>query len=202
MSKSNKIIAVVIDDVLALSVEQVIEYSNRNWKTSLTIAEFHENLTEMWGLSMADAEARWQQYLASGAMSRIKPHPGALGVLQKLKERFILVPLTSRRDHLKAMTQDWVTQYMQDVLEPVRTVGIAWGIDPHAWKVTKASAVVEIGADYLIDDQTKHCLAVAETGKTAILFGDYPWNRMDNLPMGVVRCADWPAVEEYFARVV
>ena len=65
----------------------------------------------------------------------------------------------------------------------------------------KAEICREIGADYLIDDQTKHCFAAAEAGIPAILYRDYPWNRNGQLPTGVTRCRTWQDVEQYFEGV-
>lgn len=195
------IIAVDIDDVLTLTVQHILDYSNKHWGTNLTIAEYHESFPKMWGVPKDVAEVRWHQFLEQGELGKVKPLPGAMKALQRLSKRFTLIPLTSRRDHLREMTQGWMDRHMGDGLEPVRTMGIPWGKDPHAWKVTKASTVVELGADYLIDDQLKHCLATAEAGKKAVLFGDYPWNRIDKLPEGVVRCADWREVEACFAGI-
>ena len=65
-------------------------------------------------------------------------------------------------------------------------------------KATKADIVKQIGADYLIDDQPKHCFAAAEAGITSLLFGDYRWNRNVKLPEGVVKVRTWHEVLEYF----
>ncbi|HLA48993.1 MAG TPA: hypothetical protein VJY84_00415, partial [Candidatus Saccharimonadales bacterium] len=62
----------------------------------------------------------------------------------------------------------------------------------------KAEVCREIGADYLVDDQPKHCLAAADAGITALLFGDYKWTRVNNLPKNVIKVRNWPAVLEYF----
>ncbi len=67
-----------------------------------------------------------------------------------------------------------------------------------AHKRTKTEILQSIGADFLIDDQLKHCISAADAGIGAVLFGAYPWNRVDTLPRGVTRCSDWSAVLEYF----
>ena len=61
--------------------------------------------------------------------------------------------------------------------------------------------IEKIGADVLIDDQLKHCLAVVETGRRALLFGDYNWNRQTVLPAGVERVVDWVEVEKAIERI-
>ncbi|MGH7240930.1 MAG: hypothetical protein ACREGB_01390, partial [Candidatus Saccharimonadales bacterium] len=64
---------------------------------------------------------------------------------------------------------------------------------------TKDQLLTELGADYLIDDQPKHCFAAAAAGITSVLYGDYAWSRgVGTLPEGVVRAANWSEVQEYF----
>jgi uncharacterized HAD superfamily protein len=64
--------------------------------------------------------------------------------------------------------------------------------------MTKTKILAEIGANYLIDDQPKHCIAAAEAGITALLFGDYKWNKDIELKTNMVRVKNWQEVTEYF----
>ena len=49
--------------------------------------------------------------------------------------------------------------------------------------------------------EMKHCLAVAETGRRALLFGDYNWNKQTVLSAGVERVVDWAEVEKAIGRI-
>ena len=53
----------------------------------------------------------------------------------------------------------------------------------------------------MIDDQPKHCLSAAECGVEALLFGNYRWNQLADLPDRVTRVQDWEEVERYFGGV-
>ena len=64
--------------------------------------------------------------------------------------------------------------------------------------VKKVDMCKRLGAIALIDDSLSHVTECAEEGIEGVLFGDYPWNQADELPSGVTRCVDWPAVLEYF----
>lgn len=66
---------------------------------------------------------------------------------------------------------------------------IAWDID---------DVLVEIKADFVVDDQLKHCTAAVEQGIPTILFGNYRWNQAEELPKGVTRCKNWQEVAGYF----
>jgi len=65
-------------------------------------------------------------------------------------------------------------------------------------KGTKNDVIKQIGADYLIDDQPKHCIAAAKAGIKTVLFGDYKWNRDLKLRKNMVRARNWQEVLEYF----
>lgn len=41
-------------------------------------------------------------------------------------------------------------------------------------------------------------VAVAESNIQALLFGDYLWNKADNLPKNVSRVKNWQDVKEFF----
>jgi hypothetical protein len=65
-------------------------------------------------------------------------------------------------------------------------------------KFTKLDLLQQAGAQYLIDDHPKHCIAAAQAGITSILFGDYRWNQDTVLIPGMVRAKNWQEVLDYF----
>ena len=199
-----KIIAVDIDDVIAAQVEGLLGYSNKQWGHNLAEEDYDEDFAAMWGVSVEEALQRVQMYLASGAHGRFRHYPDSIPVLKKLAQRFELVLVTSRRKkELQAETEDWLQRFFPDLFSQLVFAGIWDGPSSEDARsrnlYTKADRLREIGADYLIDDQPKHCLGAAEIGVSALLFGSYPWNRnQKSLPKGVTRVVDWGAVERYF----
>jgi len=65
---------------------------------------------------------------------------------------------------------------------------------------TKGELCQELGADYIIDDQLKHCVGAAKLGLKALLFGNYLWNQNGSLPENVQRVDDWSGVLRYFSE--
>jgi uncharacterized HAD superfamily protein len=122
-------------------------------------------------------------------------------VLQRLAKKFDLVVVTSRREMLKPETDAWMERHFPGIFKELHYAGMwddATDI-PKALAHTKAELCREIGADYLIDDQPKHCIGAAEAGLRCILFGDYRWNKGDQkLPQGITRARHWDDVAEYF----
>ena len=201
-----KVIAIDVDDVLAASAEAWVKYSNQRWGTNLTVDDYHEDWAKMWSVDRLTESQRAQEIYAARVTRDFPHYPDARVVLEKLSRNYKLVIVTSRVQIalMKQDTLDWLEKYFKGLFEEVHYSGIYDAIAERPLKAegmhkaTKAQLCREIGADYLIDDQPKHCLAVAEAGIETILFGDYPWNRLKRLPEGVTRCESWLAVSEYF----
>lgn len=196
-----QVIAVDVDDVLAASAEGWIAYSNQKWGTNLTVDDYDEDWSKMWGVDRAEEKRRARAVYDAVIIRDFKHYDAALPVLTKLAQRYELMIATSRIQAMHGETLEWLEKHYAGLFSGVHQSGFFDELTPDSHKATKAELVKSIGADYLIDDQLKHCLGVAEAGLEAILFGDYPWNQYGGgeLPPRVTRCADWAAVEEYFS---
>jgi uncharacterized HAD superfamily protein len=192
------IIAFDIDDVLAANAEGFTAFSNEQWGTTLTAEDFSEDWITMWNVSPEEMLRRSKVFHLSDTVARYKPYTEAIAILERLRATNDLRLVTSRQNALKDHTTLWVTTHFPDLFSDVHYSGIFDDGSLTAHKRTKADVLEEIGAEYLIDDQLKHCIAAAERGIKAVLFGDYPWNQADTLPPGVRRCTSWKEVREYF----
>lgn len=200
--KKKSIIAIDVDDVLAKTSHGFIKFSNKTWGHNLTIDDYDEDWAKAWGTSVEVARVRADELHASSMITKLSYFPEALPVLTKLKERYRLVVATSRRASISTVSEGWLQRHYPDIFDGVFFSGIYDGkLGRHEDHIarTKNDLLVEIDADYLIDDQLKHCFAAGEHGIEAVLFGNYSWNKCDQLPLHVRRCADWKAVEAYFA---
>ncbi len=195
------LIAVDIDDVLAALAEKVVEYSNQKWGTQLTVDDYDDHWSRMWKISEAELphrrDAVFSQY-------KYVNHLGdAVPVLNKLKQNYDLVIVTSRLRRVHDVTLEWLNRYYAGVFRELHYSDAWENENLHSDKKdknTKTHVLEQIGADYLIDDYPKHCIAAAEAGITAILFGDYKWNRHVKLKKSMVRCKNWQEVLDYFER--
>jgi len=194
-------IAVDIDDVLAANAEAFIDFTNKRWGTNLTVDDYTEHWIEIWQVDHEEEIRRINEVHSAMIFKDYRHFPEAKPVLKALSKNYNLVVLTSRQKVISKDTLDWVERYYKGIFSDVHFAGIWDGMnkDSHVRiKHTKGRVVREIGADYLIDDQVKHCLAAAEAGIEALLFGNYTWNQLKSLPKGVTRVNDWQAVLEYF----
>ncbi|MGF7228536.1 MAG: 5' nucleotidase, NT5C type [Candidatus Saccharibacteria bacterium] len=196
--QKKQIIAFDIDDVLAKTAEGFTTYSNAQWGTTLLPSDFSEDWINMWQVAPEEMLRRSKIFHGSDVVLHYEPNFGAVAVLDKLRTTYDLRLATSRQHGHKEYTSTWIDAHFPEMFNDIHYSGIFDDDSLSAHKRTKADLLEEIGATYLIDDQLKHCIAAAERGIKAVLFGDYTWNQADVLPPGVHRCATWKEVAEYF----
>lgn len=196
------IIAIDIDDVLADNAAGFIRYTNDKWGTSLEPDDYEEHWGKVWQTEhdLSETIRRRDELIEAGIYRTYAHDDSALPVLKRLSERFDLHVVTSRLAVMKDGTLEWLDKHYGGIFPPdnVHLAGIWEKVDASTHTVTKADTVRLIEAEYLIDDQLKHCEGAAENGVKALLFGNYKWNETDYLNANIVRVKDWNAVERYF----
>jgi len=197
-----KTIAIDIDNVLAASAEGLVAISNQLFGSHMTINDFGEDWSKMWGVDHKEAERRGEVLRENKYQKDYLPVDGAARAINELGKRYKLVLVTSRPKKVEELTRNWLKQYFS---YPFDTIVFAnfWD-DPKNSKdghlQHKGDLFTQVGADIVIDDQLKHCEAAAKAGVQAILFGDYAWNQTNELPDGIIRYKDWPEVLEELVR--
>ncbi|MEI6054147.1 MAG: hypothetical protein WCQ49_02130 [Candidatus Saccharibacteria bacterium] len=189
-----KSIAVDIDEVLALHAESFITFSNERYGTNLVTDDYKDCWPDLWGIEDKEAEIRGLEFLTSERIYLIKVLDGAKSALNKLKTRYDLYIVTARRELISKTTIDWINVNFPDTFKDIHFVPI-WATKI---KTTKAAVCKQIGADYLIDDSPHHCNIASENDIKAILFGDYSWNRNEEISKEVTKCKNWDEVLKYF----
>jgi uncharacterized HAD superfamily protein len=192
------VIAVDIDDVIAAHAPAFIEYSNQKFGTHLTIEDNQDHWGKVWKVEHDEVEKRATEYHESGYIATYGIIDGAFEALKLLKKRFNLVILTTRRNSINHLTHEWINKYYPDIFDDIVFAGFFDVPTKNSVNMTKAELAKQIGVEYLIDDQFKHCKAASDVGIKAILFGDYPWNREEKLPPNITQVKDWAGVLEFF----
>lgn len=192
------IIAVDIDDTIAANAVGFVEYSNKKYGTHLTIDDYQDHWGEAWKTEHEETERRALEYHASGHIATYKTIDEAYEVLKKLKERFTLVVLTTRRNSINELTREWIGKYYPNIFDKFVFSGFFDNPTSESIKMTKGELTKQIGAEYLIDDQLKHVEAAAALGIEGLLFGEYSWNKSKKLPSNVTRVKNWEEVGKYF----
>jgi 5'(3')-deoxyribonucleotidase len=194
------IIAIDIDEVLAEFAKDFVVYSNERWGTNLSLDNYHQDWAKMWELDFASTQARSAEYFGDGRARQYEHVVGTQEALLKLKEHYDLIVVTARPSQTKDDTLPWIQERFPGIFneDKIYFAGFWDKIDQHSIKLTKGKLAKELGAKYLIDDQLTHCLGADQEGVQALLFGEYSWNKSDDLPATVVRVKNWAEVLEYF----
>lgn len=184
-----------IDDVLTASATGFVKYSNETWGHNLVPDDYQEAWAEVWGVSLEEAMRRADQFHTSGVVGTYEHFPEAVSVLRHLSATYEHIAGTSRRTILRPETEALINGPFKGLFSAVlHYVGI-WDASKHIdvqLAVTKAELCQQIDADYLVDDQLKHCIGAASVNVSAVLFGNYCWNQTNEpLPSGITRAADW-----------
>lgn len=197
---SRQTIAIDIDDVLSDFASGFVKFCNERWGTHLTINDYDENWTKIWNVDEEEARRRADE-VQTGDLYRDLPHSDmAAQILAELSERFHLIVITSRRRPTREDTLAWMAKHYPMIDASMVNFAGFWdgAFTQESCKMTKADIATSLNVSYLIDDQLKHCISAAEAGIESIIFGDYPWNQIDEMPSSMTRCANWLEVSEYF----
>lgn len=195
-------IAVDCDDVIANVNDSMREFINESYGFNHTAndyrveGEYHRYWERIWGIPEGQSVDWFSRYISSGRMAHLMPVDGALETLEGLRARYSLVLVTARSSLEVGYTEQWLAQHAPKLFDEVAFMH-QWRRD-ESHQVTKGDICRELGADYLIDDNYNHCAGAATLGAQAILFGEYGWNKQDELPPNVSRAKDWAAVRGFF----
>jgi len=190
------IIAVDIDEVLTPHFDELIKWYNRKYGTKLTLAHNHPSDPKPWGTDkFEEAVKRVHGFYETPEFLDSPPYEEAITALRKLSNRFEIVVITARDSIIERVTRDWLDKHFKDL---VREAHFTARFSLEGKNRTKALVCLEIGAGYLIDDAPDNALEAAAQGVNVLLFGDYPWNDLKEMPEGITKVKDWQEVLEYF----
>lgn len=198
---NKRTIAVDIDDVLAANAEGFVQFSNQRWGTHLKVDDFTENWAEMWQVEHDEWINRRKAIIESKVHMTYRFFDEAKPILKQLGNKYKLVVVSSRSKQISADTTEWLKKEYGKLFSEYHYAKIWDDMDRpihEKIKLTKKEVLQQVGADFLIDDQAKHCIAAAEAGIESLLFGDYSWNKSVKLPPGVTRVKSWAEVLEHF----
>jgi uncharacterized HAD superfamily protein len=193
-SPDRPVIAVDIDDVLLPYGAGLLDYSNQKYKTkleynSVTSLDFSESLE----ITAEDFLEHLFDYVKNHQI-KLTPNQGSQKVLNYLKNNYRICIITFRSPPLYKTTHSWLDRHFPGVFDEV----IMLGGKIFGEHKSKAEICQEIGASWLIEDQLKVAVEAAQSGINVLLFGDYPWNKLDRPPKNMTRVKNWQEVLEYF----
>jgi len=190
-------IAIDCDDVLAETVDALLEYYNYNihWKpirrNDMVAHEF--NNIKKYHYSF---EERYQKdldfFLNHDALHRIKPVEWSKEILLKFKEMWhILYVVTGRPDELKQHTYDWIQIHYPDIFEDIYFLNLD---KPDG--IPKSEVCLKLDVEFLIDDDIRFARDAASKWVKVYLL-EKPWNREYNqsIDKWVVKIKNWNEIK-------
>lgn len=193
--KDRKTLAVDIDDVIYPLVPSLIEYLDTEHSVLLTEQDFVEyDIRKVWGGGPIEAAAIFEKYKEKTGI-QVAPIMGAQEALNSLSDNYDVIVMTARDISAFPKTHQWVTHHFPDIFKDVHLLGNKYD---SVVSRRKAEVCQELGVYCLIDDNLGNILETNEIGIKTILFGDYPWNQIEELPKGVTRVKNWQEVLNYF----
>ncbi len=191
-----------VDDVIVRHIEGFVEWNNQQeWalQKPITYELYTENWREWWGCDAEEEEQRKKIFFTPEIMGGFEYIESAEEAIPKLAAVRGLCAITARRESLKEVTEQTLESIAPGAFSEVICTTY-FDKDGRKHKLNKADICIQRDSEGLIDDQLKTCLAVAEVGRLALLFGKHPKSQMpDNNPYtNLVKVDDWPAVLNHY----
>jgi len=194
-----KVVAIDIDDVVADTVSAIVhnlslmsgkEITQEHFKHPGEYWGYYEELIKRLGLG---EEFNYETVVSAIEKNSdlIFPVEGAQEALKKIMKKMDIVFITARHLDRETETKKWIEDYFGVPEKDVHVLGNNFAGPLRS----KGEVCVEIGANWLIDDNPEHCLSAIEYGLRAILFGDYGWQH--KAPDHLYRAKTWIEVERF-----
>ncbi len=198
---SKKTIAIDIDDVIADSTDALRLVVNETSGVELTReqynveGEYWRYYETVWAYHKIDHLVSFDGLSDNMAVGQdhVKVINDASLAIAELHKKYKIVAVTSRTVKWIDKTKEWITKNFPEVFDDIVFVHH----DDNDGR-TKGDACVEAGATWLIDDNYEHCNSAVDRSVTALLFGDYGWNRKFHKAQMIHHVKNWREVLEYF----
>lgn len=192
---SREVLAVDVDEVFFPMAQNFLDDYNAQNGTQHSLADFKTYRFEHdLGLSIKQTVKEVFGWIGTGNHLHIQPLEGSIEAVDKITSQYDVEVITARDSMFRSVTTDWLSAKFGQVFKDIHFVGYSPIMEV---PVSKAEICQKIGAFAMIDDSISHLVECAEVGIDGILFGDYPWNQVKELPSGLTRCRDWQVVAEY-----
>jgi 5'(3')-deoxyribonucleotidase len=199
------VVAVDIDEVLNQMLAALCAHVNEHHATAWAAEDmFSYHFADVWKTSAEETAARVEAFLSSPSFAGLAPLAGAGDTLRRHLERFDFVVVTSRNSEIADQTRAWLELHYPGIFSRVH-FGNAYGKEGSV-RQSKGDMCRSLGAIALIDDNIHYIREAAPSVGTAILFGDYRWNRLsveeeEALPPNVVRAVSWRHLDGLLGRL-
>jgi 5'(3')-deoxyribonucleotidase len=163
-----------IDEILADTLTQLIEWHNINYNTSLNWNDCYTyKMWNIWDCTKEENMVRINRFFNSEYAEKILPVKGSqLGVM-KLALDYDIHLVTGRDTKSIIDTNKWLLQYFPQTFLPLEEfTGHYYNNKP----LLKSEVCKKLNAKIIIEDDLEHAIDCLNNGLTVILM-DKPWNK-------------------------
>ncbi len=191
-------IVVDLDDSSFDFLNPYIRFNNLKYKTNLKREDFTSyRFNEFRGGTMEEAVESVKEFCHSLAFEQVKPFPGAIEVLFKLREEYELFVGTSRPEDMIKLTHEQVSKYFPEIFSDIIFSSNHYTKAKNSGE-TKAEICKRLNALYIIEDSLTYSKQCIEEGTGAILL-DSPWNQNRHI-YGIIRLKNWEEIGNFLLK--
>ena len=198
------VIAIDCDDVLVETAQDLLQFYNQKYGTSLDQTNFYATDIDpsRFGVgTFHEVIERFSERFLDTEHLEIAPSQSTIEAIHRLAGAHELHLITGRSSTMEQATLAMIDRYFKDCFTSVEHTNYITA-DKHAVKRTKGEVCRQIGADVLIDDYIEHVRNVIAAGVPhAIIFGDFDWGKRGSVPDNTKRCVSWREVEAEIERI-
>ncbi len=188
------IIGIDLDDVLAQSLEAIIEYHNETYGSALHRNDFvSDKYWEVWGGTKKTATEKWYDFYQTDYFNRIKPRTDAQKILSQLDPEHELRIVTGRPTETTKITELWLKRHFSNNFLQLHFVNLFPKDGSSGGK--KSNICLEHNIEIIIDDSLGNIFDCAPHVQKCFLM-DMPWNQTSTLPKNTKRITDWHELSE------
>jgi 5'(3')-deoxyribonucleotidase len=203
-SSFKPVVACDIDEVLNQFVAALSIAINATYGTSWHPSQYHSyHFHDVWGGPPEETVRRMTEFMGSPHLDNLEPMEGARHVLSSHLETFEFVVVTSRNLDVADRTKAWVNRHFPGIFSRFE---FSNHYGKEGRKMTKGELCRSVGAIALLDDNVHYIREASSSLGTAILFGEYRWNRLSveeeqQLPPNVVRAVSWAHADAILRKI-
>lgn len=189
-----------LDDVLVDTMPSLITFCNERYKTNLLLEDMHSyHFWEAWGCTRKEAIRRVYEFARAGKLRCLYPIPGAVDTVRSIIKWSDLTIVTSRPSEFANDTYYILERYFPEL---VNRVVFCSTYEQNRSTRSKREVCHEVGAHLIIDDNLDHILECTAAGIPGIVFGNYPWNRIERSPLHLKRADTWHELQVFLRKSI
>ena len=196
-----KKIGVDLDEVIYPFVREFLKFNKKYYKTRVKKGDIKSyNFSDILNCTDEEKNKRNYEFYEKGGLESGHPLGKSRSVLKKHTKKHTFIAITSRSDIFEESTKRWLDRHYPGVFEELVLCN-SHPYDPKK-EISKSQVCKDRGVGLMIEDLPRNVLECSDKGISVLMVGDYPWNKIDDLPENVKRVYDWDQIDEHLSSSI